>query len=52
MNPMANEPLSLAMLDRFVGQALGVSDWIRMDQKRIDEYARCTGDHQWIHVDE
>jgi acyl dehydratase len=34
-----------------VGQELGVSDWIRIDQARIDAFADATGDHQWIHVD-
>ena len=45
------DTLSLATLDRFVGQELGVSQWVRMDQQRIDEFADCTGDRQWIHVD-
>ena len=45
------DTLSLATLDRFVGQALGVSQWVRMDQQRIDQFAHCTGDHQWIHID-
>ena len=44
-------PLSLATLERFVGQELGVSQWVRMDQQRVDEFANCTGDRQWIHVD-
>ena len=35
----------------FVGQELGVSDWIVVDQARIDQFAACTGDDQWIHVD-
>jgi acyl dehydratase len=43
--------LSLATLDRLVGQDLGVSQWVRMDQARIDQFADCTGDRQWIHVD-
>ncbi|MDG1121407.1 MAG: MaoC family dehydratase [Glaciecola sp.] len=30
---------------------LGVSDWIVIDQARIDMFAKSTGDHQWIHVD-
>ncbi|CAN5401399.1 3-hydroxyacyl-thioester dehydratase HtdZ [soil metagenome] len=34
-----------------VGQDLGVSDWLRIDQGRIDTFAEATGDHQWIHVD-
>ena len=45
------EGLSVATLDRFVGQELGVSEWVRLDQERIDEFADCTGDRQWIHVD-
>jgi acyl dehydratase len=45
------EKLSLATLDRFVGAELGASPWVRMDQQRIDEFADCTGDRQWIHVD-
>src|SRR6202008_157288 len=36
---------------QFVGQELGVSDWITVDQARIDTFAACTGDRQWIHVD-
>lgn len=34
-----------------VGQDLGTSDWLRIDQQRIDAFADTTGDHQWIHVD-
>ncbi len=34
-----------------VGQELGVSDWLEVDQKRINDFADVTGDHQWIHVD-
>ncbi|MFJ5610499.1 MaoC family dehydratase [Streptomyces sp. NPDC093221] len=33
------------------GEDLGASDWIAVDQKRIDAFADVTGDHQWIHVD-
>lgn len=38
-------------LAKFVGEEIGVSSWIALDQPRIDEFAHCTGDHQWIHVD-
>jgi acyl dehydratase len=48
---MAGEALTLATMDRFVGQELGVSDWMQMDQQRIQQFAQCTGDDQWIHVD-
>jgi acyl dehydratase len=38
-------------LRALVGQTLGVSDWITVEQARIDRFAEATGDHQWIHVD-
>lgn len=41
----------LADLQPLVGQEVGISDWISIDQKRIDQFAEATGDHQWIHVD-
>ena len=34
-----------------IGAELGVSDWLEIDQKRINDFADVTGDHQWIHVD-
>jgi acyl dehydratase len=34
-----------------VGRPLGHSDWLVIDQARIDKFADATGDHQWIHVD-
>ena len=33
------------------GQLLGTSDWVLIDQTRIDGFAEVTGDRQWIHVD-
>lgn len=39
-----------ALLDA-VGTHLGPSDWLTVDQDRIDLFARATDDHQWIHVD-
>ena len=41
----------LADLAPRVGEALGTSEWIEIDQRRIDLFADATGDHQWIHVD-
>ena len=35
---------------RLVGEELGVSDWLTIDQQRINDFADVTGDHQWIHV--
>lgn len=34
-----------------VGQEVAMSDWITIDQERIDRFAQATGDCQWIHVD-
>ncbi len=33
------------------GTALGPSDWLAIEQDRVDGFAEVTGDHQWIHVD-
>jgi acyl dehydratase len=41
----------LADLAALEGQEIGVSDWVAVDQARIDRFARATGDAQWIHVD-
>jgi acyl dehydratase len=38
-------------LQALVGQEIGSSDWVLVDQARIDAFAHATGDHQWIHVD-
>ena len=41
-----------AELAQAVGQEIGASDWLVIEQDRIDRFAEATGDHQWIHVDE
>ena len=41
----------LSDLEPLVGQEIGVSDWIDVDQSRIDAFAGATDDFQWIHVD-
>jgi acyl dehydratase len=38
-------------LASLVGQALADSDWLVVDQARIDAFAQATSDHQWLHVD-
>ena len=38
-------------LKAHVGEDLGVSDWLTVDQERINTFAEASGDHQWIHVD-
>lgn len=42
---------TLQDLRAHVGQEVGVSSWVLVDQARIDRFAEATGDHQWIHVD-
>jgi acyl dehydratase len=41
----------LAELRVAKGERLGTSDWVMIDQERIDGFAALTEDHQWIHVD-
>ena len=36
---------------KLLGQQIGVSDWLEVDQDRINQFADATLDHQWIHVD-
>jgi len=38
-------------LKKMIGQELCLSDWLTMTQERINAFADCTEDHQWIHVD-
>lgn len=42
---------SIDQLRDAAGEELGVSDWLTIDQARVDAFADATGDHQWIHVD-
>ena len=43
--------LTLANLQQYLHKEIGVSDWLAVEQDRIDRFAECTGDFQWIHVD-
>ena len=42
---------SITTASQFVGRGLGISDWVAVDQDCINQFAACTGDRQWIHVD-
>lgn len=42
---------SIDTLKTLVGEHLGHSDWMVVDQERVNTFADATGDHQWIHVD-
>jgi len=48
---LAMAEITLANIKDHVGQYLGASEWITIDQPKIDQFAACTGDRQWIHVD-
>lgn len=43
--------MSAAALEQAVGQWLGATEWLAIEQSRVDTFAEATGDHQWIHVD-
>jgi acyl dehydratase len=51
MAAVEHRTFSLEDSEWFVGRELGVSEWITVDQGRIDQFAACTGDDQWLHVD-
>jgi acyl dehydratase len=40
-----------ADMQRYVGQKLGTSHWVVVDQAKIDDFAKLTGDDNWIHID-
>lgn len=42
---------SIETLPGLVGQVMGPGEWMEVTQDRIDEFARASGDFQWIHVD-
>ncbi|AMS29358.1 MaoC family dehydratase [Aquidulcibacter sp.] len=42
---------TFATLADLAGQEVGASDWLLIDQDRVNLFADATGDHQWIHVD-
>ena len=48
---MSRPGLTFEGLKALAGQELGVSGWITVDQEKINQFAHCTGDGQWIHVD-
>src|SRR5215218_4274266 len=44
--------ISVEELQQAVGEELGSSDWLLIEQSRVDLFADATDDHQWIHVDQ
>jgi acyl dehydratase len=49
---MAFKTVTPDELKALVGTSLGASDWITLDQQRINDFADCTEDHQFIHIDQ
>lgn len=49
---MVREINGIAELEKLVGHEVGSSDWVTIDQDRIQLFADATDDHQWIHLDE
>lgn len=47
---MSKTPPTYEQLRAMTGQELGVSGWVEVDQARIDQFAECTEDRQWIHT--
>ena len=43
--------ISFSQMENLVDQQLGPSDWVTVDQERINRFAEATGDFQWIHTD-
>jgi len=48
---MDDTQLTVAGLSALVGRQFKPAEWVTIDQSRIDAFAECTGDHQFIHVD-
>jgi acyl dehydratase len=48
MTTVLEEPADLLKL---VGQPLGTTEWMKVSQEQVNQFADATGDHQWIHVD-
>ena len=50
-NPYSTKFKMLIELKNFVGKELGLTEWMKMSQKKINEFAKITHDEQWIHTD-
>jgi acyl dehydratase len=49
MQPLVVE--TMVSLKEFVGREIGVTDWFKLTQERINQFAEATEDRQWIHID-
>jgi len=50
-NMIKEKKMSPRKLKKMLGEEICLSDWLTMTQERINAFADCTDDHQWIHVD-
>ncbi|MBP7080225.1 MAG: MaoC family dehydratase [Rhodocyclaceae bacterium] len=48
---MTNPVPTFATLADWIGKEIGMSSWVTVDQQRINAFAECTNDKQWIHID-
>ena len=48
---MAAKTVHISDLPSLAGQTIGSSEWVEVDQERVNMFADANGDHQWIHVD-
>lgn len=46
-----NNVINASQLQDYIGKEVGLTDWIEVDQERINQFADATGDHQYIHLD-
>ncbi len=46
---MSNESTTLEAARQRIGEELGLSDWVTIDQAKLDAHARITGDEDWLH---
>jgi acyl dehydratase len=46
-----SDALTFDTMAGMAGKELGVSSWVTVDQAMINQFAECTGDNQWIHID-
>ena len=49
---MTTQTVTPDELKAMAGTKVGTSDWMTLDQQRINEFADCTEDHQFIHIDQ
>ena len=45
------EALTQEKIQEYIGKEIGLSSWMKITQERINAFAECTKDRQWIHID-